>query len=145
MINGGDYPKEEMENGSNNKKQIEKAALTTGTRYGIMFAGMRGGSGGKKGKYSPGVYTTNLALNDNNVEIRVEVDENRINSISMGNLDEAVATMYPLLQPTFDQIVQHIYEKQSLDDFSYEEESKHTSKVLLKAIQEALDQAVQEE
>ena len=123
------------------KKQLLLLVLVTA----LCLPGCAGEAEGKKGKYTPGVYTTNLALNDNNVEIRVEVDENRINSISMGNLDEAVATMYPLLQPTFVQIVQHIYEKQSLDDFSYEEESKHTSKVLLKAIQEALDQAVQEE
>ena len=79
------------------------------------------------------------------MKIRVEVDENRINSITMVHLDETVATMFQLLQPTFDQIARHIYEKQSLDDFSHEEESKHTSKVLLKAIQEALDQAAYKE
>ncbi len=112
---------------------------------GKTYGNVAGEAEGKKGKYTPGVYTTNLALNDNNVKIRVEVDENRINSITMVNLDETVATMFQLLQPTFDQIARHIYEKQSLDDFSHEEESKHTSKVLLKAIQEALDQAAYKE
>lgn len=50
--------------------------------------------------YVPGVYTTSLILNDNVVEIEVTVDERNINSIRLVNLDEAVTTMYPLIQPS---------------------------------------------
>ena len=53
--------------------------------------------------YVPGIYTTSLMLNDRTVDIAVTVDENNINDIRMVNLDEAVTTMFPLLEPAFDE------------------------------------------
>ena len=46
-------------------------------------------------KYTPGKYTSSIMFNDNTIDVEVVVDENRINSISLVNLDESVATMYP--------------------------------------------------
>ena len=50
--------------------------------------------------YVPGIYTTSLVLNDNTVDVAVTVDETNINDIRIVNLDEAVATMFPLLEPS---------------------------------------------
>jgi uncharacterized protein with FMN-binding domain len=69
------------------------------------------------------------------------VDSSHINSISLVNLDEATAAMYPLMQPALDNLSQQIYEKQSLENISYGDDSQYTSMVLLQAIQAALDKA----
>ncbi|MCH5274446.1 MAG: hypothetical protein J1E65_01310 [Lachnospiraceae bacterium] len=92
--------------------------------------------------YIPGVYTTSLVLNEQAVDIEVIVDKNAITSIRMVNLDDAIATMYPLVQPSLESLAAQIYEKQSLDDLSYPMESKYTSLILLDAVQTALDKAI---
>ena len=47
-------------------------------------------------KYQPGVYTSTVTLNNTEFEIEVSVDSSHINSIRCSNLDDTVATMYPL-------------------------------------------------
>lgn len=92
--------------------------------------------------YVPGVYTTSLILNDNVVEIEVTVDERNINSIRLVNLDEAVTTMYPLIQPSFEDLANQIISNQSLDGITYSDDSKYTSMILLNAITASLEKAV---
>lgn len=92
--------------------------------------------------YIPGVYTTPLVLNEQAVDVEVIVDRNAITSIRMVNLDDAIATMYPLVQPSLESLAAQIYETQSLDDLSYPMESKYTSLILLDAIQTALEKAI---
>ena len=69
------------------------------------------------------------------------VDDNHINSVTLVNLDEATAAMYPLMQPALDNLTRQIYEKQSLENISYGDDNQYTSMVLLNAIQSALDKA----
>ena len=92
-------------------------------------------------QYTAGVYTSSIQLNDNAIDVEVVVDDNHINSISLKNLDEATAAMYPLMQPALDNLSQQIYEKQSLENISYGDDNQYTSMVLLQAIQVALDKA----
>ena len=75
------------------------------------------------------------------MDVEVIVEQDAITSIRLVNLSEAVTTMYPLLQPTFDTICQQVYENQSLEGISYSDDSKYTSLVLLEAIQNSLDKA----
>ncbi len=49
-------------------------------------------------KYVAGVYTSTIQFNDNTIDVQVVVDESQINAISLVNLDDTVATMYPLMQ-----------------------------------------------
>ena len=91
--------------------------------------------------YIPGIYTTELVLGNQAIDVEVIVDSNVITSIRMVNLNEAITTMYPLLEPTFDSICEQIYEAQSLDQVTYTAENKYTSLVLLEAIQNSLDKA----
>lgn len=93
-------------------------------------------------KYTAGVYTSSIQLNDNAIDVEVMVDSTHITSISLVNLDETTAAMYPLMQPALDNLSQQIYKNQSLENISYEEDNQYTSMVLLKAIQSALDKAV---
>lgn len=92
--------------------------------------------------YIPGVYSTALVLGDHTVDVEVIVDSTHINSIRLVNLDEAITTMYPLLQPTFESLTSQIYEKQSLEGISYSDDSKYTSLVLLQAIETSLSKAL---
>ncbi len=91
--------------------------------------------------YVAGVYTTSLVLNNTALDIEVMVDENNINSIRLINLDEAVTTMYPLVEPSFLELTEQIYKAQNLDNITYSEENKYTSMVLLDAIRAAVDKA----
>lgn len=111
----------------------------------IMFrpGGAQDGAGETK-QYNPGVYTSTLTLNNANLEVEVAVDESRINSIRFSNLDEAVTTMFPLIQPAIEDIADQIYETQSLDDIALSEDTPYTSQIILDAIKEAVGKAAVE-
>ncbi len=91
--------------------------------------------------YIPGLYNTELVLNDQIINVEVIVNQSEITSVKLVNLSESVATMYPLLQPTFDSLAEQIYATQSLEDITYASENKYTSLVLLEAIRKSLEKA----
>lgn len=91
--------------------------------------------------YVPGIYTTSLIINDNVVDVEVTVDETNINDIRIVNLDDAVTTMYPLLEPAFDDLANQIRANQSLDNITYSDDNKYTSMVLFNAIKASLEKA----
>ena len=92
-------------------------------------------------KYAPGVYTSTLSLNNTTLEVEVTVDESHINSIRFSNLDESVATMFPLVQPAIEDIAEQIYEKQSLENLTYPEDTPYTAQIIIETIQTALEKA----
>lgn len=91
--------------------------------------------------YIPGIYTTELILGGQAVDVEVIVEKDLISSIRLVNLSESVTTMYPLLEPTLDSICNQVYETQSLDEISYTADSKYTTLVLIEAIRSSLDKA----
>lgn len=91
--------------------------------------------------YVPGIYTTSLALGDSTVNIEVVVDEDNINSIRLVNLNEAVTTMYPLIEPSFQNLIDQILTSQSLEDITYSSDNKYTCMVLMDAIEASLTKA----
>lgn len=92
-------------------------------------------------KYMPGVYTSTVTLNNTALEVEVTVDESHINSIRFSNLDETVATMFPLIQPAIEDIAEQVYKQQSLENIQYSEDNPYTSQVIINAIEEALKKA----
>ena len=91
--------------------------------------------------YIPGIYTTELILNDRAIDVEVIVDQSSITSVRLVDLSETITTMYPLLEPTFENICKQVYEKQSVEGITYATESKYTSLVLLEAIRSSLEKA----
>ena len=91
--------------------------------------------------YHAGVYTSQIQLDGQTLDVQVMVDADHINAVSLVNLDESVAAMYPLLQSSMDMISQQIYEDQSTENISYTEENQYTTTILLNAVNEALEQA----
>lgn len=92
-------------------------------------------------KYTPGIYTSALTLNNANLEVEVSVDDSHINSIRFSNLDEAMTTMFPLIQPAIEDIADQVYEKQSLEKISLSDDTPYTSQVILDAIKDAIAKA----
>ncbi|MBQ9122903.1 MAG: hypothetical protein IJY10_05350 [Lachnospiraceae bacterium] len=93
------------------------------------------------GIYIPGIYSTALVLGNQTVDMEIVVDHDVITAVRLVNLDEAVATMYPLLEPALEAISSQLYDGTPLDQVSYGEENKYTSQILLNAIQESLSKA----
>ena len=91
--------------------------------------------------YVPGVYSTSLTLNNQVVDVTVTVDESHINSVELNNINEAVTTMFPLMEPTFDSIAAQIKEGTALSYIAYDQENYYTSQILIQAIQTSLDKA----
>lgn len=92
-------------------------------------------------KYIPGVYSTGLVLGEKTVNIEVIVDETEIQSIQLKNLDEAITTMYPLIQPSFQEIKNQLKESKSIEEITYSDDKKYTSMILLNAIETSLKKA----
>ncbi len=76
--------------------------------------------------YNAGVYTSSITLNGNPMDITVTLDSNHINSIKMENVSDAIATMYPLVQPSFEDIANQIVTTQSLDNIRFSEDYHYT-------------------
>lgn len=91
--------------------------------------------------YTAGVYTSSIQFQGKNIDVQVVVDEDHINSVSFVNLDETVATMYPLMQVSMDDISKQICEKQTLSNVTYSDENQYTASLLLGAVDQALEKA----
>ena len=91
--------------------------------------------------YIPGVYSAALTLGSQEINVEVTVDSDEITSISMVPLSDSVATMYPLVQPSLDNLTKHICKTQSLKNLTYPDETRYTSQALLSAIERALKKA----
>ena len=107
----------------------------------FMFWPGKGGESVPTMNYVAGVYTSSIMFGEHTVDVQVIVDESRIQSVSMVNLDESVATMYPLMQPALESIAKQVVEKQSTEGIRYNADNQYTSVVLLNAIENALSKA----
>jgi len=92
--------------------------------------------------YTAGVYTSSILFKNSAIDVQVAVDANRINSISLVNLDESVTAMYPLVEPALEELTEQILKKQSTEGISYSTDNQYTSLMLLDAINAALEKAV---
>lgn len=95
--------------------------------------------------YIPGIYTSSIDFKNRSVDVQVIVDKDRIKDISLVDLEDSVAVMYPLMEPTIEHLRDQILEQQSLDGITYETENQYTSAVLLNAIDQALKKAAPSE
>lgn len=107
----------------------------------FMFLPKQGKETAETMTYVAGVYTSTIQFNDSTMDVQVVVDENRIDSVSLVNLDETVATMYPLMEPAVETLAEQIITKQSTENISYSEENQYTSMVILNAVEDALEKA----
>lgn len=91
--------------------------------------------------YNAGVYTSSITLNGNPMDITVTLDSNHINSIKMENVSDAIATMYPLVEPSFEDIANQIVTTQSIDNIQFAEDYQYTYTLLYDEICNLIDSA----
>ena len=104
----------------------------------FMFRpGHHSGSNDKK-IYTPGIYTSDITLNNTALEVEVTVDETHINSIRFTNLNDS---MYPFIEPAIEDIAEQVYKKQSLENIQYSSDTPYTSQLIVQAIENALKKA----
>ena len=87
------------------------------------------------GRYTPGVYTSALSLNNQ------AIDSEYIKSVRFVNLSEDVAAMYPLMAPSMENLATQVVENQGVSGLSYDESTQYTSMALTEAIGNALKKA----
>ncbi len=58
--------------------------------------------------YRAGVYTCGISLNDTVLSLEIVLDKDHINSIRLINLEDSVATMYPLMEPALDALAEQL-------------------------------------
>lgn len=92
------------------------------------------------GDFTPGTYTSYIILHNRPLTVSVTVDENSILDIGISELPQAVEVFYPLIRPTMVSLSQEIISTQSTHIYP-ELASKHTTGILLEAVNNALAQA----
>lgn len=91
--------------------------------------------------YYPGVYTTTMQMNDTVIHLELVCDQNHINSVRLINLDEAVETMYPLLNPALEDLELQLSLDVPLEELKFTEGSTYTQTLLVEAIEQTLAKA----
>jgi uncharacterized protein with FMN-binding domain len=91
--------------------------------------------------YKAGVWNASIALNDTAINLEVVLDENHINSVRIVNIDDTITTMYPLVEPSLEEIAEQLYADVPIDQIELSEESRYTQTLLIEAIKLALDKA----
>lgn len=91
--------------------------------------------------YIPGVYTTTITLNNQDLDVEVSVSKDEIRSIRFVNLSETVTTMFPLMESALESVSVQIVQNQSTKDLLYADDMKYTSELLVNAINAALAKA----
>lgn len=89
--------------------------------------------------YNPGIYTTELVLNNSPFNVEVALDSTQIKSIKLKNLNETVSTMYPLLEPSVEYIETQLMSGTSIEDIRLDESSRYTQTILLDAISSSIE------
>lgn len=91
--------------------------------------------------YIPGIYTTELLLGNETVNVEVIVSDHAITSVSLADPSETLTTMYPLLEPTMESLNDQLCEMQDPEQVTYSAETRYTSLVLLEAVKASLEKA----
>ena len=91
--------------------------------------------------YIPGIYTTELILGSETVNVEVIVSDHAITSVSLAEPSETLTTMYPLLESTMESLNDQLCEMQDPEQVTYSAETRYTSLVLLEAVKASLEKA----
>lgn len=92
--------------------------------------------------YKPGVYTSELNLGGSQLQVTVTVDENTVSHVDISNLDDTVTAMYPLIQPSLDEINNQIAVVTSVDDITYSKDNQYTTIIIMEAVKQAIEPAI---
>lgn len=106
-----------------------------------MFTGKHGKQSSAKASYEPGTYTSSITIGDATFEVLVTVSKDRIENVAFDQLNETVATMYPLLNTALDKINEQVKEVDSLNEIAFETDYQYTGTIIKQAMEQALKKA----
>ncbi len=92
-------------------------------------------------EYMAGVYSSSIHLGGTALDVKVTVTDEKVSSISLSGLNQAVSVMYPLLESTVEDINKQLETVHSIDELTYDSESQYTNTLLKQAIQNAVSKA----
>lgn len=91
--------------------------------------------------YRPGVYSSECKIGNTVMNVSVVVDENHVNAVQIDNLSDSVATMYPLVETSMDDIEECLTSGTDINDIQLSDENRYTKVLLLNAVEESLEKA----
>jgi uncharacterized protein with FMN-binding domain len=91
--------------------------------------------------YIPGVYSSTIQLGENTLDVTVTVDDKKIKSVNLEQLDDSIKTMYPLIEPSIASINEQLPSISSIEELTFEDDSQYTNTILKQAIKNALKKA----
>ena len=94
-----------------------------------------------KSGYTQGVYSSPLKLGENELKLSVTVKDGKARSISLKHLNKSIKTMYPLIEPSLNEINKQLPKVQNIDDIKFDGQSQYTYTLLKQAIKNALKKA----
>lgn len=92
--------------------------------------------------YKPGVYTSELNLGGSPLQVTVTVDKDTVSHVDIDNLDDAVTAMYPLIQPSLDEINNQISIVSGIDEITYSKDNQYTTIIIMEAVKQAIEPAI---
>lgn len=96
--------------------------------------------GDSQAVYKPGVYSSQIELQNGNVTVEVKVGKNKIKKVSISSDSETVPVFYPLFNTVAEDIGKQVV-KQQTTQLDTEGEGSVTTALILDAVEDSLEQA----
>ena len=77
----------------------------------------------------------------NELELSVTVKDGKARSVSLKHINKSIKTMYPLIEPSLNEINKQLPKVQNIDDIKFDGQSQYTYTLLKQAIKNALKKA----
>lgn len=94
----------------------------------------------KTSKYSQGIYSQSITVDDVTMDVAVNVDANTIKDLNLLNCPDEIRSSYPLLISSFEDVRKKVLSSQSLN-ITYDRDYAYTYEMILDAIEQSLKDA----
>ena len=108
---------------------------------GLITFFLRMGAGEETGQYRDGTYEAAVQLGTEQAVVSVEINDGKIAQVTMQEMAECVAVMYPMVESTMDEIAAQVIQNQSAQQVDVSSQQTYSAQVLLDAVAQCLAQA----
>lgn len=89
--------------------------------------------------YQSGVYSSVMNVGgQTELQLSVIVDNGNVSHIDITNLNDAVTAMYPLIEPSLDEINAQLETGVSFENLTYSKDNQYTTILIIKAVEDTL-------
>lgn len=108
---------------------------------GLITFFLRMDAGDETGQYQDGTYEAAVQLGTEQAVVSVEINDGKIAQVTMQEMAESVAVMYPMVESTMDEIAAQVIQNQSAQQVDVSSQQTYSAQVLLDAVAQCLAQA----